>query len=208
MVQTLMRLMEVGVDWVLYLLLALSVIVVALAIERAVYILRRRGRLKDLKALVVQFLEGKEEAAGKLRDSRSVPAAVVVGVMDCGHLSPEATQEFIDSTILEQRLRLERGLDFFATTGSNAPFIGLFGTVLGIVRAFRDLSIAETTGPQIVMAGISEALVATAVGLGVAIPALVLFNVFRGQVRTIMRNSEVLAKLVLCRRIEETVKSG
>ena len=83
-----------------------------------------------------------------------------------------------------ERLRYERGLAFLGTLGSNAPFVGLFGTVLGIIRAFHDLAANSAQGAQAVMAGIAEALVATAVGLLVAIPAVAAYNAFSRHVET------------------------
>jgi biopolymer transport protein ExbB len=84
-----------------------------------------------------------------------------------------------------------------ATVGSNAPFIGLFGTVLGIIRAFRDLSADMANASSAVMAGISEALVATAVGLVVAIPAVIAFNALRGVVDGRVQDTELLARTLL-----------
>jgi biopolymer transport protein TolQ len=81
--------------------------------------------------------------------------------------------------------RLERGLTFLATTSSTAPFIGLFGTVWGIMTAFRGLSTTTSSSIQAVAPGIAEALIATAVGLAAAIPAVVMFNRFARQVRVL-----------------------
>lgn len=81
--------------------------------------------------------------------------------------------------------RLERGLTFLATTASTAPFIGLFGTVWGIMTAFRGLSITTSSSIQAVAPGIAEALIATAVGLAAAIPAVVMYNRFARQVRVL-----------------------
>jgi len=80
-------------------------------------------------------------------------------------------------------LRLERGLNFLATTGSAAPFIGLFGTVIGIINAFHDIGRAGTASLAVVAPGIAEALIATAVGLFAAIPATVFYNYFVGELR-------------------------
>jgi biopolymer transport protein ExbB len=96
-----------------------------------------------------------------------------------------------------EKLRLERNLAFLGTLGANAPFIGLFGTVLGIIKAFHDLAGSQSGGPAIVMAGISEALVATAVGLLVAIPAVVAFNYFNRRVRAKMSEVDWIAQLAL-----------
>lgn len=83
----------------------------------------------------------------------------------------------------EEAVRLERGVTFLASVASAAPFIGLFGTVWGIMNAFQGLSTAQSTTIQAVAPGISEALVATAIGLAAAIPAAVAFNYFAVAIR-------------------------
>ena len=97
------------------------------------------------------------------------------------------------------RLRDRHGtnLGVLGTLGNNAPFIGLFGTVLGIIKAFADLSRNQGGGASAVMAGISEALVATAVGLMVAIPAVIAFNFFQGKVRKTLARVDAVAHVVL-----------
>jgi biopolymer transport protein TolQ len=81
--------------------------------------------------------------------------------------------------------RLERSLTFLATTASAAPFVGLFGTVWGIMNAFRGLSVTQSSSIQAVAPGISEALIATAIGLAAAIPAVIAYNHFAGKVRVL-----------------------
>ena len=95
-----------------------------------------------------------------------------------------------------ERTRLESGLTILATLGSNAPFIGLFGTVLGIIQAFGALG-AQHNNTSDIMVGISEALIATAVGLFVAIPAVVAFNMFSRKLRVLLVNSEAIKDLYL-----------
>lgn len=87
---------------------------------------------------------------------------------------------------LELRLALEKRLGILATFGNNAPFIGLFGTVLGIIKAFHDLGTSSEFGVRVVMAGISEALVATAMGLFVAIPSVIGYNYFVRKIKFLM----------------------
>jgi biopolymer transport protein ExbB len=96
-----------------------------------------------------------------------------------------------------EHIRLERRLAFLGTLGNNAPFIGLFGTVLGIIRAFHDLSLDSQGSSSVVMAGISEALVATAVGLFVALPAVMFFNYYQRQVDRLLSITESLAQGIL-----------
>jgi len=107
----------------------------------------------------------------------------------------DTVEEVLLSVLARERARYERGLSFLGTLGSNAPFVGLFGTVLGIIKAFNDLGAVAVKGSaiqQTVMAGISEALVATAVGLGVAIPAVVAYNAFTRWLKTLVNRSQAL----------------
>ena len=86
--------------------------------------------------------------------------------------------------------RLERALTFLATTASATPFIGLFGTVWGIMNAFRGLSVTHSSSIQAVAPGIAEALIATATGLVAAIPAVVAYNHFARQIRVLSAEME------------------
>jgi biopolymer transport protein ExbB len=107
-----------------------------------------------------------------------------------------------------ERVRLERRLAFLGTLGNNAPFIGLFGTVIGIIKAFHDLSMDTSSGARVVMAGISEALVATAMGLFVAIPAVVAYNYFQRRIRARLAASDALAHVLLAQLRGEKQSSG
>jgi biopolymer transport protein TolQ len=93
----------------------------------------------------------------------------------------------------EEITRLEKGTTFLATTASAAPFIGLFGTVWGIMNAFIGLSQVKTTSIQAVAPGISEALIATAIGLAAAIPAAIAYNYFMQQMRVLARNMDMFS---------------
>ena len=109
---------------------------------------------------------------------------------------PSRIDRAVKSYLNLQRNRLEEGLTILATLGSNAPFIGLFGTVLGIIQAFGALG-AHRTDAADIMVGISEALIATAFGLFVAIPAVVAFNVLSRRLKSILVKSEALKDLYL-----------
>ena len=105
----------------------------------------------------------------------------------------ENVQRAMTRVRTQQVTRLERGLTFLATTASTAPFIGLFGTVWGIMTAFRGLSTTTSSSIQAVAPGIAEALVATAVGLAAAIPAVVMYNRFARQVRVLTAEMDTFA---------------
>jgi biopolymer transport protein TolQ len=105
----------------------------------------------------------------------------------------ENVQRAMTRARTQEITRLERGLTFLATTASTAPFIGLFGTVWGIMTAFRGLSTTTSSSIQAVAPGIAEALIATAVGLAAAIPAVVLHNRFARQVRVLTAEMDTFA---------------
>ena len=105
----------------------------------------------------------------------------------------ENVQRAIMRARTQEVTKLERGLTFLATTSSTAPFIGLFGTVWGIMTAFRGLSTATSSSIQAVAPGIAEALIATAVGLAAAIPAVVMYNRFARQVRVLTAEMDSFA---------------
>lgn len=94
----------------------------------------------------------------------------------------EAAKRGLERSIAIVHAEMKRGLSGLATIGSTAPFVGLFGTVVGIINAFKGISAQKATGLSAVAGGIAEALVATAIGLGVAIPAVWAFNIFTSKV--------------------------
>jgi biopolymer transport protein ExbB len=196
-----------GAQWVLYLLIVLSIISVGIMIERAIFFARRRVDSAGLGARLAQML-----AAGQVDQARSLVessdgmearvAAEGLRVMGSG----AKTEDLMSGELTRQRSRFERRLLFLGTLGNNAPFVGLFGTVLGIIKAFHDLSLGDPTkagaSAQVVMAGISEALVATAVGLAVALPAVVAFNYFKSVVKGLVASSESLQRIITAHEVK------
>lgn len=189
-----------GAEWVLWLLLALSVWSVAIIFERIFYFFFQINL--DFKA----FNERLNEylAAGNIKEAEELCAKLpaieariaLQGLKDIDKGSKVAERNMYNQIALEKP-KVDRGLTVLGTLGNNAPFIGLFGTVIGIIKAFNDLAINPDGGPEVVMAGISEALVATAVGLMVAIPAVVAFNYFLKIGKTHINNADTIAKLIL-----------
>jgi len=108
-----------------------------------------------------------------------------------------AAERLVHAALLVETQRLDRRLAFLGTLGNNAPFIGLFGTVLGIIRAFHDLSLDVKGGANVVMSGVSEALIATAAGLFVAIPAVIAFNAFQRRVSKDVNRAQASADRLL-----------
>ena len=191
---------QLGSTWVLWLLIGLSVISVAIMIERGIYFTRHRLDVDALASELrkaISSADERERVAARFDKSDAIEAKVVTtGLREAARGADAAAEAMVGARAQNKHL-LERGLAFLGTLGNNAPFIGLFGTVLGIIRAFGALAENNPTGPQAVMAGISEALVATAVGLMVAIPAVIAFNFFQRRVRAHVTNADTLAHVIL-----------
>ena len=197
--QKLLAVTQGGSDWILYFLIFLSICSVAIIIERFFSL---RATLTQSKKIGERAREGMKANDLKILEDLSRNHDALEGRLLSYALryaqnpSNKSIEEVMNSYILMERPALEKNLGFLATLGNNAAFIGLLGTVLGVVRAFADLS-ASQQNPGIVMAGISEALVATAVGIFVAIPAVAAYNYFQKQVKQILQSAESIKQLAL-----------
>jgi biopolymer transport protein ExbB len=190
--------LRAGSRWVLWLLVGLSIAAVAVALERLWFFLRARRQMGRVAAALASLRKsGPAEARKSLGEARSLESAVAQVCLAHLDEGAEAVQEHVAATIETERVHYERGLAFLGTLGSNAPFIGLFGTVLGIVRAFHDLATSAALGSQAVMAGIAEALVATAIGLLVALPAVATYNVLMRHVETAVVAANAVSHQIL-----------
>jgi biopolymer transport protein ExbB len=197
-----------GAAWVMWLLLGLSVISVAVMLERGWFYYSLRDDLTALARSLGDYLRRGEvgQARRLLENSPSAEAAVVVAGLVEAERGPQAAEEAMAGAAALQRMKLEKRLVFLGTLGNNAPFVGLLGTVIGIVQAFDELGkaakmqtaqTASTIAPQTVMTSIAEALVATAIGLVVAIPAVAAYNTFQRMTKSTLANTEVLSRILL-----------
>ncbi len=139
--------------------------------------------------------------AGKMAELRNIRgeglrSSSVHELMNLQSHSPAKMDRVFSSWSAQNRAFLEKGLTSLATLGNNTPFIGLFGTVLGIIQAFGALA-HSTGGGNTVMAAIAEALVATAIGLFVAIPAVMAFNFYNRWIKDMMTQCEILRDLII-----------
>jgi biopolymer transport protein ExbB len=208
----LLRLTFVGAEWVLWILVLLSIVSVALIVERCLYFYNHRVDGEQLGQQVEQLLgDGNVRAVWDLvNGSDCIEHEVVAAGLPALRRGATACSEAMLSAKARLKPQLDARLSALATIGSNAPFVGLLGTVLGIVKAANDLS-GSGPGqgdPNAVMAGVFEALVATAVGLFVAIPAVVAFNLLNRKVRTTLSQVDTLAHLVLANVRVDSKKSG
>jgi biopolymer transport protein ExbB len=191
-----------GAEWVLWLLVGLSILCLGVAVERLIYQALNRSPRSAVQGALNGFLSGgsTDEFAAALKDMKGMEARVLAAGLEAAiDGGSEAAEEVIAGNLKYEKQKLSRGLIIIGTTGSNAPFVGLFGTVLGIIKAFHDLGVGTDEAASAVMAGISEALVATAVGLMVAIPAVILYNYFQSRNKSLVAELESMSHLLLSR---------
>lgn len=185
---------------VLWILLILSVISLGMILERFFYLRRISQQSLQTRAKVKAALQSHsiEDVEGMSKDPDTIEGrALGYAMKHIKESGSKGLEEAFNSYSLTERPELERFLAFLATVGSNAPYIGLLGTVLGIMKAFNDLATSAEAGQQTVMAGISLALVATAAGLFVAIPAVISYNYFQRQVRGVLQGLDSVKELCL-----------
>lgn len=187
-------------QFVLLVLLMMSVFSIGMILERYLSLKKIsensaavRGKIKSI--LLSKNLNGFEDLAN---DTETIEGRAALQALN--HIKEtgvNGSEEIFNTFILNEKPELEKYLGVLATIASNAPFIGLLGTVLGIMKAFNDLSMTTEGGQQTVMAGISVALIATAAGLFVAIPAGIFYNFYTRKIKNIYSSLESVKELAI-----------
>ena len=159
----------------------------------------RHQKVDDFLAHISGMLkEGKLDAALEYTSKTDSPVSRLFNyALRHAEMAKRDLEELLATKRQEEKLNLERFLGVLGTMGNIAPFIGLFGTVIGIIKAFRDLALSGVGGPTVVARGIAEALVATAAGLAVAIPAVIIYNYFTRRVKVIMSELEIFSSRLI-----------
>ena len=185
-----------GVEIARYSLIAFSIASLAVIVERVLALRRVR---RDESAYFPQLL-----ARLPAIDTQSKAPCAHIARAGIRHLHVQTARirEATESATTLEIARLQFNLPILASAASTAPYIGLFGTVLGILAAFGEIARSGQTGASVVAGGISEALTATALGLGVAIPAVLAYNYFSGRVNDLALQIELHA-LEIAARLEE-----
>jgi len=192
-------------DPALWILMVLFVVALAIGADRLWVLLNSKSANAKLVRLVTEKLSqnpatGEDLAKEVATPEYGVEGRIVAVTLKGWQHDEDTIQSYANAATVAERRYLSARLPILSTLGNNAPFIGLLGTVLGIMKAFRDLAGAADAGPQVVMKGISEALVATAMGLGVAIPCVMLFNYFSSVIKRKMSNSEEVTNIIVALR--------
>ena len=197
-IDELTKIAMLGATWVLYVLFALSLLSFAAMFERWLFFRRNRRGGETLRLALGRAMASDDEAAVEraVTGSTAIEAGVLRQALAFRAGGPGAFLDAVDGALAVERPGLDRGTELLGTIGNNAPFVGLFGTVLGIIEAFSYLGTGDQAAMGNVMSGISEALVATAVGIFVAIPAVVGYNVAQKKGGDVENNVFALARLM------------
>ena len=205
------RFAMLGAEWVMWALLVMGFVALILFFVRLFFLSKYRvdiaGLLSQLKIdFVHEWQSGTKEGLDALEvgNAESMELEVASQVLNHWDRSEDTLDNLVQKTILENRQSYEKNIAYFGIVGSNAPFVGLLGTVIGVIISFKDLGDNPKGGLEVVGPGISEALVATAVGLLVAIPAVIMFNYLKGQIRRRVQNAELVYRhLLSLKKVQE-----
>lgn len=206
--ETLLDLLTKG-GFTIFILLACSILSLKVVIEKSIQFKCLKSKFSDeLLNQVMECVRRKDlkDAVDACKNFRvtsflfkthSPLSNVFKFVLENIHLSKEELQESAFNKLDQEVTKLEGGLGILATLGSVSPFIGLFGTVIGIIKSFSALSLSDTSNYSHVMSGIAEALIATAAGLFVAVPAVLFYNYFTKKIKlSIPAFDESIYKLI------------
>jgi biopolymer transport protein ExbB len=190
---------QLGASWVLWLLVALSVISIGVMIDRALW-LRRRDIDTDrfTRELRGAFERGEvDELENKYRDDPAVPVQIALRGVAERDRGAAVVAEVMQSERARWRKAADKNLIVLGTLGNNVPFVGLFGTVLGVISAFEHLRVKSESATDTTLDLVAQALAATAFGLLVAIPAVVAFNYFTRRIKNVFGSADECAHAVL-----------
>jgi biopolymer transport protein ExbB len=198
-VQTILELPIFEAEWVLWLLIVLSLVSVIVMVERVYFFYQHSIDTAKVREILKKHLSKGEfsKAARFLESYDSLETNVVLAGLREYSKGPDSVEEALAGAGSMEVQRFQKRLGFLATVGSNAPFIGLFGTVLGVIDAFGELGADFSSGGGGLMDGIAEALVATGVGLLVAIPAVIAYNAFSSKVKNYMARTDLMSRTLL-----------
>jgi biopolymer transport protein ExbB len=188
-----------GATWVMWVLIGLSIGGLAVALDRAIYLLRTSDNVHKLKKEILLLLTRGQLGAARerLAKSRSFEARIVASTLESPEDGAASAEDRMAGATQVAKIRMEKRLAFLGTLGANAPFIGLLGTVIGIIRAFAELNSAGGQVSAGLMTQVGEALVATAIGIMVAIPAIAFFNGFQRVIKTRLSRAEGFGREVM-----------
>lgn len=190
---------QLGAEWVLWLLIAMSILSVGIMIDRALWFRSRDVDTERFNRELRGAFERSEleRIEAKYKDDPAVPVQVALRGLSERDRGPQAVAEAMQGERVRWRNAGDRHLIVLGTLGNNVPFVGLFGTVLGVINAFENLREKTAQAEDRTLDLIAEALAATAFGLLVAIPAVIAFNYFTRRMRVLLGSADETAHTVM-----------
>lgn len=199
--------------WEIWLLIGLFLLALAVTVERAIVLAMNKGKNDQLVDLLTKELkEGPKTVGGLIQDvgakQYGMEGQVAALTLEGWEHGPAAMSKYAEASMESQKRKLEKRLVVLSTLGNNTPFIGLLGTVLGIMKAFGDMATRADAGPQVIMKGISDALWATAFGLGVAIPCVISYNALSKVVKAKLSSADEIVSILAALRVATSKKKN
>jgi len=194
--------MGLGARGVMIILLILSIWSVAIMIDRRQVFKRELGpsRIDELKKII--GAKNWDLLKSWAESNPSYVAGAILSAMNSESKDGEVIDRAVQSYFTEQKLKLEKGLNLLATLAANAAFIGLLGTVMGIIQSFGILSSQQGSAMNAVMFGLAEALVTTAIGIFVAVPAAIGYNLFSQRLRNAQLEASAVRDLYVAKWVK------
>ncbi|MBP7280159.1 MAG: MotA/TolQ/ExbB proton channel family protein [Leptospiraceae bacterium] len=190
------QLVDIGEQLIFILMGLASILALAVGFERTVVFSKFAKRGEESIKTIIEKLRGKDIKGLEDISKNSTNVYSRFAGFSAEHYNDgqEALGEMMSGKIIEEKIQLETRLPILSTLGNNAPFLGLLGTVLGVIKAFNGLGTLGNSGAEVVMKSISTALLATAAGLFVAIPVVMVNNYFSKKLKVITQNLEIISK--------------
>lgn len=179
-------------------LIGCSVVTLAVALERAYYFSKRRGNSDDILETSLRKIRKGDlgEASRDIESTRHPLGPVVSQLFRSNQVSGQPADERLQISLSQQKMLLEKNLGVLGTMAAVAPLIGLLGTIWGIMRAFQSMSMTGSTSPSVVASGVAEALLTTAAGIIIAVPAILLYNHYTRRMNVMLTVAENCARSV------------
>jgi biopolymer transport protein ExbB/TolQ len=190
---------------ILAILVVLGVTILWIFIWRMRVLAKAQGNPEKWNRILMEGF-GKDLGVPESFKEENTPVRLMKTALSNIDKIPEALEKILEAQEMSEKRELEKGAALLGTVGANAPFLGLTGTVIGILSAFQRFAESSGQGSTEVMSAISRALVATALGLLVAIPAVIFYNIIRGKIRSILDQSRELRALLIARSLHSSVR--
>jgi len=196
-------------SYTMQVLLLVSILALGFILERVVFYLKKKSDTDSLLKRFFAYIEaGKWVDAKALLEEKDEPVRRILKIgVENKELPEDVLLDLMEAGIIKEKKNLTKSLTPLATLAAIAPLLGLYGTVVGLIRAFNDIAITGSGGPEVVGRGIAEALLTTAFGLIIAVPALIFYNLFSKKAQDVISILEVSIREFLIKTKSKLIES-